>query len=227
LLYKDLHVVRDDSFEIEELEKMLSDAAKNNGAAIVEAVKKAVDEATKGLLKADEFATKLVDAGLNGEEIKKFMEAVEKQGEILRKMEVAGATRANARKSFGQVVIDALVKNKTLETKINKGEHRVIEIDDFDVTKVAGTMTTANVDAVGDNSIPYELADFERGLTRIQRRSPYLMSIANVSATAVRNTSNMFASSIVAAKTWKWKGLVFLLTPLVASSTFFLSSAYS
>lgn len=166
-----------------EIKDLLNKAAEQNGAAIAEAVKKAVDEATKGLLKADELAAKLVDAGLSGEEIKKFMDAVEKQGEAIRKMEVAGATRANARKSFGQVVIDALVKNKTLETKINKGEHRVIEIEDFDVTKVAGTMTTANVDAVGDNSIAYELADFERGLTRIQRRSPYLLSIANTSPT--------------------------------------------
>jgi len=52
---------------------------------------------------------------------------------------------------------------------------------DIPVNKVVGTMSTSNVDAVGTNSIPYELADFEFGLNRIARRMPLLLQLANTS----------------------------------------------
>lgn len=60
---------------------------------------------------------------------------------------------------------------------LKKGEQRTLEV------KVAGTMTTSNIDAVGTNSIPFTLAQFEQGLTRIVRRMPFIQELCNVGTT--------------------------------------------
>ncbi len=44
-------------------------------------------------------------------------------------------------------------------------------------------MDTSNVTPVGTNAIPFSLASAESGLTRVVRRRPYLLDIANVSST--------------------------------------------
>lgn len=95
-------------------------------------------------------------------------------------------SKTYAHKSFGSLVIDAIKEQGIKADTLKKNEHRTIEVKYNilnSVNKVAGTMGTGNVDAVGTNSIPYELAQFEPGLTRIVRRRPWLMNIANVSPT--------------------------------------------
>lgn len=78
-------------------------------------------------------------------------------------------------KSLGSMFVDE-VRNKAIDfTTLSKNEFKGI------VIKLAGTMGTGNVDAVGTNSIPFGLSDFESGLTRVQRRQPYLLQIGNVS----------------------------------------------
>lgn len=83
-----------------------------------------------------------------------------------------------ANKSIGQAVVEKIKEQGLDKKKWSKGDHVALELE-ADIRKVAGTMETSNVDAVGSNSIPYELADFEAGLTRVQRRSPWLLQIAN------------------------------------------------
>lgn len=86
--------------------------------------------------------------------------------------------RPGAQKSFGHQLVDAMKAAGFFDKKLQKGEHRTVEVD-----KLAGTMTTANVTAVGTNAIPFSLSDAEAGLTRIVRRQPWILEIANVSST--------------------------------------------
>ena len=72
--------------EEKEIKELLSEAAKQNGAAISEAVKKEVTEATKGLMTSDQLATKLEALGLKEGAIDKITKALETQGAELRKM---------------------------------------------------------------------------------------------------------------------------------------------
>jgi HK97 family phage major capsid protein len=95
-------------------------------------------------------------------------------------------------KDFGKqeklTMVDAIVKGfRTLLTDNNnlkgfsKGQFVDIEVN-F-ANKAAGTMTTANVTPVGTDAIPFSLAEYELGLTRVQRRSPFILAISNTSTT--------------------------------------------
>jgi len=164
-----------------ELKAILEEAAKNNGVAISESVKKEVAEAVKGLLTPEALASKLESLGITEGAIEKITKALEAQGEEMRKFADAPKP-SNQRKSMGAQIIEALKANKLLDTPLRKGEHRTIEVKDLDIVgKVAAAMGTGNVDAVGTNSIPYELSQFEAGLTRVVRRRPWILDIANTS----------------------------------------------
>ena len=69
-----------------ELKTLLDGIAKENGKAIREAVKTEVEAATAGVMKSSELASKLEAMQLKDDTIKKLMDAVEKQGEELRKI---------------------------------------------------------------------------------------------------------------------------------------------
>lgn len=115
------------------------------------------------------------------ESIGKFQTQIEEMQEDVANAKNAKQA-ANVRKSIGQLFVDAIEKQKfDLQSVFKKGAaHFNVEID-APVNKVVGTMTTANVDAVGTNSIPFSLADPEFGLTRIVRRAPFLLQLANTS----------------------------------------------
>ena len=95
-----------------EIQKLLEEAAKSNGAAIVDAAKKAVEEATKGFMKKEELADKLNEIGLKADEIKKLSEAVEKQGEYLRKLEDKGSKDQS--KDIGELIHEKAEEIKAL-----------------------------------------------------------------------------------------------------------------
>jgi len=103
---------------------------------------------------------------------------VEDMGADVANLKDSTKSKSKQYKSFGAAVVAKIKEMDLLKTDLKKGEHRTLVIE-ADARKLAGTMETSNVDAVGTNSIPYELADFETGLTRIQRRSPWLLQIAN------------------------------------------------
>ncbi len=147
-----------------------------------ENIGKKVDQAEVAAVK-EMIAT--LTAKINGMEEQKVSEAVASVKKLVDEMvaDVANLKdeKGKAPKKFmslGAAVVAKIKADGLLDTPLRKGEHRTLEIE-TDIRKVAGTMTTANVDAVGTNSIPYELADFEGGLTRVQRRSPWLIQIAN------------------------------------------------
>lgn len=110
--------------------------------------------------------------------IKKQLEEVAEDVNFVKQN---GANAKQGNKSFGKMVVEKL-KEMGISSTMKKGERAAFEVK-ADVNKVAGTMTTGNVDGVGTNSIPFSLADAESGLTRIVKRRPWLMDISNVSAT--------------------------------------------
>ena len=113
--------------------------------------------------------------------IEKLVTRLDEMAEDVAKSKENGV-KSSFGKSFGQMVVDALKEGADLTKPLRKGEHRTVEVS-TNIAKVVANMTTANVTAVGTNAIPYELSDFQLGLTRIVRRSPYLLQIANVSTT--------------------------------------------
>lgn len=113
--------------------------------------------------------------------IEKLVTRLDEMAEDVAKSKENGV-KSSFGKSFGQMVVDALKEGADLTKPLRKGEHRTVEIN-TNISKVVANMGTGNVTAVGTNAIPYELSDFQLGLTRIVRRSPYLLQIANVSTT--------------------------------------------
>jgi HK97 family phage major capsid protein len=88
---------------------------------------------------------------------------------------------SNRGKSVGAAIVEKL-REAGISSSMKKGDRKNIDVD-IDVAKTAGTFTTGNVDAVGSNSIPFSLSDAEAGLTRVVRRRPWIMGLANVSST--------------------------------------------
>jgi HK97 family phage major capsid protein len=142
-------------------------------------VKSKLDELNKNF---GVWADKKIDESVTA--IKTAMDSIKTQVEEMSEdIAIAkGNQNSGSYKSLGQMVIDKLKENKMLDRPFTKGEHRTLEIG-FEVSKLAGTMTTSNVTPVGTNAIPFSLADYEFGLTRIVRRQPYLIQIANTTST--------------------------------------------
>ena len=94
-----------------------------------------------------------------------------------------GGKGASQNKSFGQQFVEALKLKNITKDSLRKGQHEIFEVNGL-INKAAATMTTANVTPVGTSSIPFSLSEAEPGLTRIQRRMPWIMQIANTSPTS-------------------------------------------
>lgn len=183
---------------IETIGKQIEGFKKELGAkadkASMEEVQAALAEMRKILDKLEEGAEEDAEEAAAAEEelskhrkfvddnVKKFEKQID---ELKTELNIAkdNGGRGTRSKSFGQMVIDKL-KEKGIKADMFKSKKDRVNFDiELDVTKAAGTMTTANVDAVGTNSIPFSLADVEYGLTRVVRRKPWIMTLSNVGST--------------------------------------------
>jgi len=156
---------------------------------LIEKIKGEISEKFNSMLESNaDYKTlkTLVDSMKNAttkEELTKVQESIAELGLKLNSMKEDGAQRGR-KKTLIDGIVDAFksIPAETIE-KLKKNKSETIALD----VKVAGTMTTSNIDAVGTNSIAYELAEYETGLTRIQRRNPFLMQIVNLA-----NTTKMY-----------------------------------
>lgn len=83
-------------------------------------------------------------------------------------------------KSLADLFVDSyksLLKENGKDKMKKKGFSASMEV------KAAGTMTTANIDAVGTSSIPYQLASFSTGLVTTKRRRPFIIDLTNFGRT--------------------------------------------
>jgi len=148
--------------EKEELEKLLADAAKENGKAISESVKKEIGEATKGLLTPDQLVSKLEALGLKDGAIEKLTSAMQTQGEEMRKL-IAGNGR-NAGKSIDEILVekaDALKglsdgSEKSLKFKINAGNVDKTMVQSSSLT---GSTLSYREQAIGQLAAPNTVFD--------------------------------------------------------------------
>lgn len=106
----------------------------------------------------------------------------EVNGEIvkLKAANEAASEKKESYKSLADLFVDsykAIVKENGAEKMKKKGFSAQINV------KAAGTMTTANIDAVGTNSIPYQLASFSAGLVATHRRRPFIIDLTNFGRT--------------------------------------------
>jgi len=166
--------------ELEKLEKLseiMGDFTKKLGEKLSKDDLKDINEAIKSL-KEGTCDKGTVDA------IKTAFDKFQTQFEEMQEDVAAAKSRKNAFKvvSPGQAFIDHITANKLNSYDELRKSGKRINLDvPMMVQKLPAAMETGNVDAVGTNSIPFELADFEFGLTRIQRRSPFLLQLGNVS----------------------------------------------
>jgi len=112
--------------------------------------------------------------------IKKQLEEV---AEDVNKVKDGNLRFGSANKTIGQMIVEKM-KEMGVSSKLPKGERKSFELDIPVVNKIAGTFTTANVTGSVSNAIPFSLSEDEAGLTRIVRRRPWIMDIANTSSTS-------------------------------------------
>lgn len=138
--------------EKEELENILKEASKNNGAAISEAVKKEVVEACKGLMTADQLTTKLEALGLKDGAIEKLTNAMQTQGEEMRKM-MEGKGR-NAGKSIDEILVEKADALKGLSDGSEKSlKFRINASGNVDKTMVQSGSLTGSTLSYREQSI--------------------------------------------------------------------------
>lgn len=167
-----------------EVKKQLGDKVNKEdleaAAATVEEIRALLDK-LQGEVSTGDAAVEVVEEELAKRtkeiaQIEKQMKEMKEDVSIMKDRGTQGASN----KSFGQQVVDAMKEADLFKTSLRKGEHRSLEVT---INKTVGTMTTANVIPVGTNAIPFSLSDAESGLTRIQRRTPWILELANVSST--------------------------------------------
>jgi HK97 family phage major capsid protein len=159
-----------------ENEKALLDKIKSEVKTVVDGETKATKETVETL--KSELA-KVSASATATEEVK--AEVVKIAGVLKAMQEEAVVKKETAKKSFASHLVDGFIelsKKNGQFADLRKGQFVNIEV------KAAGTMTTANIDAVGTNSIPFTLAEYESGLTRVQRRKPFLFELVNTGTTS-------------------------------------------
>lgn len=158
---------------MEQKEKELLEKIKSEVTSLVEGKTKAT-ETLISELKEELKKVSSTDTDSLKEEIVKVQAA-------LKALSEESANKTSKKKSLATSIVDGfkqLAKDHNNFEKLSKGQFVDIEI------KAAATMTTANVDAVGTSSIPFSLAEYEQGLTRVQRRSPFLFQLVNLGNTS-------------------------------------------
>lgn len=144
--------------EEKEIKDLLAGVAKENAAAISESVKKSVDEATKGLITADVLNKRLEELGIKDSAIKTLSDAVEKQGEVLRKMQHEGGKN---QKSLEEIVaekgdaIKALADGSEKSFKMRIGANKTM----VQSSSLTGSTLSYRENAIGQLAAPNTVFD--------------------------------------------------------------------
>jgi HK97 family phage major capsid protein len=176
----------------EEIKAAAIAAAEKEQKALLEKVqtevKSLVDkgaEATNKEIKAIQDSLKVLEAKStpdNKPELDKLTKQIEEIGLSVKSMkeekkEVKGSSLGNL---LGNAYKALMFDKDEKFIPMKKGDSRHLEL------KTVGTITSANVDAVGTDSIPFTLAQYESGLTRIVRRMPFILDLVNLGSTVKR-----------------------------------------
>lgn len=140
------------------------------------------EEATKKELKALADSVKALEAKQipdHKAEIEKLNKQIEEIGLGVKSLQESGKeVKAKSISSAFIAAYKSLMFDKDGAFKpMLKGDQRNMEV------KTAATMTTANISPVGTDSIPFTLAQYEVGLTRLVRRMPFILDLVNLGTT--------------------------------------------
>jgi len=161
--------------------------------ALLDKVKAGVVEKFNNLIaenpsfKGLEDLKKQVGEAASKADLQKAIDSIEEIGLKLKAI-TEGAEKKSSHKTFGEQVYDGLMALKAADKLSNLKEKAGQRFESFSV-KAAGTMTTANVDAVGTNGLSMLLNQFEPGITPIPRSQPFFAQLLNVGRTTGNTVS--------------------------------------
>lgn len=161
--------------------------------ALLEKIKTGVAEKFDKLVsenpsfKGLEDLKKQVGEAASKADLQKANDAIEEVGLKLKAIS-EDAGKKNVSKSFAEQVYDGLVALKAAEKLAGLKDRKNGSFESFTV-KAAGTMTTANVDAVGTNGLSMLLNQFEPGITPIPRSQPFFAQLLNIGRTTGNTVS--------------------------------------
>lgn len=162
--------------------QQFDELVKQVGEQAATKIKEEVNNATKGLISEEKLNETLAKHNVKAEDIKiegkSIAEILKAQGEAIEAAKHIAVPSAQS-VSLATALVDgykSMLKDGQL-TNIRKGQWAEMEV------KSVGTVTTANIDAVGTNSIPYNLASYVPGIDPIVRRRPYLAQLMTVGRT--------------------------------------------
>jgi HK97 family phage major capsid protein len=167
--------------EEKELNDLLNKVQEEAKKAVTEANKTALTDLTKQVEDLQNALKKGEDVSKEFETLK--AEFIQAQADFAAFKEQGN--KNEAKKGFVDSLVDGfktLLKDNNNLQNITKGQF--VDINVLFANKAAGTMTTANVTPVGTDAIPFSLAEYEMGLTRVQRRNPFILQIVNTSTTS-------------------------------------------
>lgn len=172
------------SDELKAIQQVAENVTKFKAELGGKADKTDLDKMSASLETMKENITKIDSAKL-GESLKAMQTELTEIGDDIARFKDGGFNGGRSvQKTIGSQIVEKLKADKALVDlaidggnvkKFGKGERVNMEVN-----KVVADMSTSNVSAVGTNSIPFSLASYEAGLTRILRRNPWLMEISNV-----------------------------------------------
>lgn len=129
-----------------------------------------------------------LDKATTADEVTKLKEQIDELG-LKMKSIMEDPKRAQKAQTLAEAFVEAYKKaaeggklykvsaSGEVEPTFSKGSFEKLDV------KAAGTMTTANITPVGTNAIPFTLAEYELGLTRVVRRMPFIQQLVNVGRT--------------------------------------------
>lgn len=160
--------------------------------ALLEKIKTGVSEKFDNLIKENpsfkglEDLKKQVGEAASKSDLQKAVDAIEEVG--LKLKALSENNKPTHAKSFGEQVYEGLLSLKTAEKLAGLKDRKNGSFESFTV-KAAGTMTTANVDAVGTNGLSMLLNQFEPGITPIPRSQPFFAQLLNIGRTTGNTVS--------------------------------------
>lgn len=168
--------------QLEQLKKDLQSAASEDAKKQIEEKMKSLDEKIKAF---EGQKAEFDDLKKKYDELK---DAFDKNQPVIddyqankQAFAIGGKFKDKKEEDLGTQVSNLIVKNMSGVRALGRKGWLTLASDMTEAErKAAGTMTTANVDAVGTDSIPYLLSDADPGLNRVARRKPFLMQLCNV-----------------------------------------------
>lgn len=199
-------------------EKELNTLLEKVDSKVKEGVKAEMKAATEGLLQTADFETRLKEMGVNKEDITKLTEAVEKQGDAIRKMQEASTKEST--KSIPEILKENMEKIKSIEG--DKGKKVTLFVPKTNVTtgSITSDPTTYVIPGFGDTAIkPNTLEEAWRRVGLVQAipaNSHGVISYTDLT-TRTNNAAMTAEAGVYPENAYAWTGYTKTIEKAIAS----------